>query len=308
MLWKRSRTLTNSSSKQVLMSENTSLSSSTSKHLRPISSFFSSPKFFTTVFSPKGGNHSSADQTTESSTMSPTSILDTKPFSSFVNPFAKPIYEYKNQHPWEKKLDSGGIGLGIVDALNEELDPPSKPDVNRTVLFGSQLKIQIPVIQSNSVLSPSQSPKSPTDFGIKTKKDSQFGSANSGLDQANGSSSPGRVFIGCLSASEMELSEDYTCVIAHGPNPKTTHIFDDCIVENCCGSIVGFSSSFKKQNGFSSVNSPTYSSAQNFLSFCYNCKKSLGQGNDIFMYRGEKAFCSHECRYQEMVLDEGIDK
>ncbi|MCL7051646.1 hypothetical protein MKW94_024260 [Papaver nudicaule] len=309
MLWKRSRTLTNSSSKQVLMAENTSsLSSPTSKHLRPIiSSFFSSPKFFTTVFSPKGG-YSSSDQTTDSSTMSPTSILDTKPFSSFVNPFSKPIYEKKNHHPWEKKLDSGGIGLGIVDALNEELDPPSKHDTSRMVLFGSQLKIQIPVLQPNSVLSPSESPKSPADFGIKIKKDSQFGSANSGLDQVNNGSPPAKVFIGCLSASEMELSEDYTCVIAHGPNPKTTHIFDDCIVENCCGSLVGFSASFKKENGFSSVNSPSHSPAQNFLSFCYSCKKNLGQGNDIFMYRGEKAFCSHECRYQEMLLDEGMEK
>ncbi|CAI0629581.1 unnamed protein product [Linum tenue] len=35
----------------------------------------------------------------------------------------------------------------------------------------------------------------------------------------------------------MELSEDYTCVISHGPIPKTTHIFefDDCIVDACCG-------------------------------------------------------------------------
>ncbi|KOM43809.1 hypothetical protein LR48_Vigan05g141400 [Vigna angularis] len=33
-----------------------------------------------------------------------------------------------------------------------------------------------------------------------------------------------RIFMGCLSASEMELSEDYTPVISHGPNPRTTHI------------------------------------------------------------------------------------
>ncbi|XP_055831233.1 uncharacterized protein LOC129900308 [Solanum dulcamara] len=34
---------------------------------------------------------------------------------------------------------------------------------------------------------------------------------------------------------EMESSEDYTCVMIHGPNPKTTHIFDNCIIESCCG-------------------------------------------------------------------------
>ncbi|CAI0448225.1 unnamed protein product [Linum tenue] len=33
----------------------------------------------------------------------------------------------------------------------------------------------------------------------------------------------------------MELSEDYTYVISHGPIPKTTHIFDACIIDACCG-------------------------------------------------------------------------
>ncbi|CAI9774337.1 unnamed protein product [Fraxinus pennsylvanica] len=31
---------------------------------------------------------------------------------------------------------------------------------------------------------------------------------------------------------------------------------------------------------------------------------NLGQGKDIYMYRGEKAFCSHECRCQEMFSEE----
>ncbi|XP_015078165.1 uncharacterized protein LOC107021969 [Solanum pennellii] len=39
----------------------------------------------------------------------------------------------------------------------------------------------------------------------------------------------------CEDLDEMESSEDYTCVITHGPNPKTTHIFDNCIIERCCG-------------------------------------------------------------------------
>ncbi|OVA15506.1 Protein of unknown function DUF581 [Macleaya cordata] len=282
------------------MADSFSLSSPTGKQIRPISSFFSSPKFFT-VFSPKGSSETE-------SIMSPTSILDSKPFSGFGNPFwsdkntstrlsAEPCLENKHR-PWEKKLDSGGVGLGIVDALNEETDQKSSKPDSRMVLFGSQLKIQIPPLPP-SVLSPTESPKSPADFGIKTRN-SQFGSANSGLETPG---SP-RVFTGCLSASEMELSEDYTCVIAHGPNPRTTHIFGDCIVENCCG-VVGFSAS-RKENGLS-VHSPSYPS-QNFLSFCYNCKKNLGQGKDIFMYRGEKAFCSHECRFQEMLFDEGMDK
>ncbi|KAJ3673182.1 hypothetical protein LUZ60_006556 [Juncus effusus] len=40
-----------------------------------------------------------------------------------------------------------------------------------------------------------------------------------------------------------------------------------------------------------------------FLSHCNLCRKRL-HGKDIYMYRGEKAFCSMECRYQQIVNDE----
>ncbi|MCL7044781.1 hypothetical protein MKW94_020549 [Papaver nudicaule] len=44
-----------------------------------------------------------------------------------------------------------------------------------------------------------------------------------------------------------------------------------------------------------------------FLSSCYLCSKKL-HGKDIYMYRGEKAFCSTECRYQQIAADERKDK
>ncbi|KAK9287947.1 hypothetical protein L1049_016392 [Liquidambar formosana] len=286
MLRKRSRATT---SKQALMGEYGSLPSPTDKQTRHTSSFFSSPRSFT-GFASKGFFETD-------SVMSPTSILDTKPFSSLRSSFwsdsntPKPLEPEHRRH-WEK-LDSRGVGLGIVDVLSDEKsdDNLSKPE-SRMVLFGSQLKIQIPPLPP-SVLSPAESPKSPVDFGIKTRnfqlgtfspglspssvKKSAFGSSNSGLETPN---SP-RVFAGCLSASEMELSEDYTCVIARGPNPRTTHIFDNCIVDSCCG-VVGFSGS-RKENGFFAGGS-SYPS-ESFLSFCYTCKKSLGPGKDIYMYR-----------------------
>ena len=40
-----------------------------------------------------------------------------------------------------------------------------------------------------------------------------------------------RRFIGSVSASEIEQSEDYTRNITRGPNTKTVHIFGDCILE-----------------------------------------------------------------------------
>ena len=289
MLRKRSRLTT--SNKQALMAEHSSLQSPIDKYRKPTSSsLFISPRLFTSSI-PKSLSETEV-------VMSPTSILDSKPFSGFRSPFwsetnAPRTPETETKRHWDN-LDPKGIGLAIVDALNEEKsDPkPSKPE-SRMVLFGSQLKIQIPPLP-NSVLSPAESPKSPADFDIKTRnsplgsfssgfsqspvKKSAFGSVNSGTETPNSS----RVFTGCLSASEMELSEDYTCVISHGPNPRTTHIFEDCIVESCCG-VVGFSGP-RKENGAFTGQSYGYPS-DSFLSFCYSCKKNLGQGKDIYMYR-----------------------
>lgn len=40
-----------------------------------------------------------------------------------------------------------------------------------------------------------------------------------------------------------------------------------------------------------------------FLSCCDMCRRPL-DGKDIFMYRGDRAFCSMECRYHAIVSDE----
>jgi len=286
------------------MAEYTSKKSATDNYKKPSPSFFNSPRLFT--------GFASMPLTDTESIMSPTSILDTKPYSAFKNPLWPDPNTPKTPKPdnrthWDS-LESRGLGL--VDVLiDEKLDPDklSKPK-SRMVLFGSLLKIQIPTLPP-SVLSPSDSPKSPADFGMKTRnsnlgslspRKSPFGSSNTNTDNPN---SPG-VFAGCLSVDEMELFEDYTRVITHGPNPRTTHIFDDCIVESCCG-VVGLSGS-RKENGSPAIRSMSYPS-ESFLSFCYNCRKNLGQGKDIFIYRGEKAFCSSECRYREIMSDEGME-
>ncbi|XP_066325035.1 FCS-Like Zinc finger 12-like [Miscanthus floridulus] len=47
--------------------------------------------------------------------------------------------------------------------------------------------------------------------------------------------------------------------------------------------------------------------APDFLSRCCLCDKRL-DGLDIYMYRGEKAFCSSECRCQQMLMDDRADK
>ncbi|MCL7041086.1 hypothetical protein MKW94_011833 [Papaver nudicaule] len=86
--------------------------------------------------------------------------------------------------------------------------------------------------------------------------------------------------IGDILASEIELSEDYTCVTSHGPNPKTTHIFCDCFLECHTGEMA-------------------------------NCNKKNEQGIEspwIGERRGDKAFCSSNCPSREILFEEKMEK
>ncbi|XP_022758258.1 protein MARD1-like [Durio zibethinus] len=283
MLKNRSRAVT---SKQALMADHGSQSFPAHNYTKPISSFFGSPRF--KAFTTKGLTETEAVK-------SPTSILDNKPLFPFSNPFGYDINQPKspkvfspnNKQHSPEKLESKGIGLALVDTLNDKPveDKSSSETSNKKVLFGTELRVHIPPVPPSIVAPARTSPKSPNDFGIKTRNShllSAFGSPNSGIYIKD---SP-RVLAGCLPFREMEMSEDYTCVISHGPNPKTTHIFYNCIVESCC-----------------SVSDKPKSAPESFLSFCHTCKKNLEQEIDIYIYRGEKAFCSQECRHQEMLLD-----
>ncbi|KAJ7548082.1 hypothetical protein O6H91_08G116700 [Diphasiastrum complanatum] len=48
--------------------------------------------------------------------------------------------------------------------------------------------------------------------------------------------------------------------------------------------------------------------SMDFMEACFLCKRHLGQGRDIYMYKGDKAFCSDECRYQQIVIDERAER
>ncbi|GAU47840.1 hypothetical protein TSUD_306510 [Trifolium subterraneum] len=116
-----------------------------------------------------------------------------------------------------------------------------------------------------------------------------------------------------LSATEIELSEDYTCVISHGPNPKTTHIFGDCILETRPDLFI--KNHFKdeeneKEKGMTLIGlqTPNQYPSGAFLSFCDHCSKKLEEGKDIYIYRGEKAFCSLTCREMEIMIDEELEE
>ncbi|PIA48071.1 hypothetical protein AQUCO_01400574v1 [Aquilegia coerulea] len=81
------------------------------------------------------------------------------------------------------------------------------------------------------------------------------------------------------------------------------------------------SSSIDQQNQVGFMNKPQSSSPRNnrrnsadfvetphFLRACGLCNRRLAPGRDIFMYRGDTAFCSLECRQQQMNQDERKEK
>ncbi|CAN4093372.1 unnamed protein product [Withania somnifera] len=178
----------------------------------PISSFLASPRFFNGLLT-----RSLSDIDSE---ISPKSILDSKLMHYLGNPFgydrnSTNLITYMDN----KHSTSEGIKLALQDPIeNEESINTSCSKANcKMVVFGTELRVPNPYVDS------------PTDFGIKTR-DSQvlaFGSVKEEKDSSRGYAADG------LSLREMESSEDYTCVITHGPNPKTTHIFDNCVVESC---------------------------------------------------------------------------
>ncbi|WVZ74163.1 hypothetical protein U9M48_022378 [Paspalum notatum var. saurae] len=45
-----------------------------------------------------------------------------------------------------------------------------------------------------------------------------------------------------------------------------------------------------------------------FLDACFLCRKPLAGNRDIFMYRGDTAFCSDECRSAQMAADEAAER
>ncbi|KAJ4909130.1 hypothetical protein Rs2_03751 [Raphanus sativus] len=51
-----------------------------------------------------------------------------------------------------------------------------------------------------------------------------------------------------------------------------------------------------------------FSDAGHFLRSCSLCERLLVPGRDIYMYRGDTAFCSSECRQKQMVQDERKEK
>lgn len=216
---------------------------------KPISSFLASPRFFNGFFMAKSFSDAGS---------SPTSVLN-NPFAFTQNPL-KPTKGFEEiNNPFEKYEFKSKNGIALALIQEKPIDSICKSNaVSRKVLFGSNLSIKIPSYPSSDQLLC-------CDYGIKTPK-LQF----CGHLVSTGSGSI-RASLDALSLREMELSEEYTRVITYGSNAKTTHIYDNCVVDCCCDVL-------------RSDDDPK-SPWQSFLSVCHTCKKNLDDDCDIFMYR-----------------------
>ncbi|KAK8623884.1 hypothetical protein V6N13_065246 [Hibiscus sabdariffa] len=52
------------------------------------------------------------------------------------------------------------------------------------------------------------------------------------------------------------------------------------------------------------INSQLNYAAPAFLQQCFLCKQKLLPAQDIYMYQGDRGFCSVECRCRQILMDE----
>jgi hypothetical protein len=98
-----------------------------------------------------------------------------------------------------------------------------------------------------------------------------------------------RRYIGSVSAMEVEQSEDYTCIIAHGSNPKTTRIFGDCILEPCPLLVPDWESKETDEAELYWLVKGPGDADEEFMRVCLSCKKNL-DGDESCIYRYVDAF------------------
>lgn len=115
-----------------------------------------------------------------------------------------------------------------------------------------------------------------------------------------------RRYIGSVSAMEVEQSEDYTCIIAHGSNPKTTRIFGDCILEPCPLLVPDWESKETEEAELYWLVKGPGDADEELMRSCLSCKKNL-DGDKSCIYRGENAFCSSSCKDKVILNEEEED-
>ncbi|XP_074572257.1 FCS-Like Zinc finger 10-like [Curcuma longa] len=216
-----------------------------------------------------------------------------------------------------KCWDSSRVGLRLLDCLidDEETKPCGKASGhsgNRNIVFGSQMRNNASAHDYGILSQPQFGSSKPhsCSSGLVTKSfnnaknylnsevrpNSNFQKVLGSLPIAFGSS---HRLLSTLSSSEIEQSEDYTCIISHGPSPKLTHIFGDCILES---HITG-SPSLKKSSHKEEEDSLSCSSCK-LLMHCVCCDQERLMEEKMEKPRIFSAASSGSSYHEEILLDE----
>ncbi|GAV76245.1 DUF581 domain-containing protein [Cephalotus follicularis] len=174
--------------------------------------------------------------------------------------------DYKIQSPRGlKSYDVGGVGLGIVAALEKSSNG------------GHEILAKYAICTSNL----NRSNPIPVNSGKN-------------CDGARGA----------VEELGMDSLEDYTYVTCHGHNKSITKVYYD-------GGDRKGSEHVRSKFDIGVVEESPARFMEDFLAYptsdflnsCHLCMRKL-HGKDIYMYRGEKAFCSTECRSSQIMMDE----
>ncbi|KAH7519325.1 hypothetical protein FEM48_Zijuj08G0024300 [Ziziphus jujuba var. spinosa] len=171
-----------------------------------------------------------------------------------------------------KNYDVGGVGLGIVAALEKSGHGGRE------------------ILAKYAICSPNLNRSEP--IPVNSAKKSE------------------RLTNGNNEEAEEESLENYTYVTCrHGPNKTSfTRVYYDGVersIDNNPRNDLGRSNNLGIFHTSPSSCSEEFSvfPTSDFLSSCHLCRKKL-HGKDIYMYRGDKAFCSTECRSRQIMMDE----
>lgn len=205
--------------------------SSDTSDLKPITSsapLFSIPRFFVAKDSDAAGR-------------SPTSPLDFSLFGGLFSPRSPPAAaaaaplsspRFRNRWAFDK------VGLSLLSSSVGEDEGGHEEGLFNNIVLAPQIKPRLfgSCVKSNSLPKNYAAPSMSSDAADPLPCDSVTGVVEELDPPRRSSSSPvdiisSQAYSRSLSAREMALSEDYTCIISHGPNPKTTHIFGDCILD-----------------------------------------------------------------------------
>ncbi|KAH9714519.1 FCS-Like zinc finger 10 [Citrus sinensis] len=259
---------------------------------------------------------------------SPTSPLDFRAFVNLSNPFSVKSPRSPPQNGYQKKWDSSEVGLGIINSLAEEKESTSavcNSLKRKNIVFGSQVKNNIPYssrhfyesvssfMKSNSLprnymisqLPQTKNPKFPFDSSNSvvgnTEFPSQSGSFSSSLtSSAQNQDLRSKMFYSADStitlSAPLVIDRDLLVKTSSLPIPiGSGHGHADCQAHE----LTNFDKQIEQEVELTQVserpNDLSHYSSDEFLSFCYSCKKKLEKGEDIYMYGFVSNIFFHIC-------------